>query len=343
MMNINRENYELWFIDFLDGKLGEEAQKELKVFLKKHPDLEKELNDFKEIRLQPEAISFEGSDSLQKTEPDLMGISRPDYLLIKQMEEGLNQKEETDFADAIRNDENLIVRGKEFQFSKLIAAEILFPGKSSLLRRTVGQLFFRIGRVAASAAIIAFGVFIGYRYFSPFPQERQIVMEKLPVRPVDLETSIVSGSELAVIPIREGKLSISNLNSGIQDSLYKVLEDENRETSKNLKVIPVENKLTPMLAKIEVKDIVPNAYETGLRHMMPMYLDINRDPEPLLAVADPRSEDAGQETFLMRSLQFVDRVSGDLVNFDKLYDEEGNYVAYNLKAGNLQVERKVKK
>jgi hypothetical protein len=45
----------------------------------------------------------------------------------------------------------------------------------------------------------------------------------------------------------------------------------------------------------------------------------------------------------MKSLQLVDRVSGDLVNFDKLYDEDGNYVAYNFKAGYFEVERKIRR
>lgn len=42
---INRENYEAWFVDFLDGKLTEEQRVHLHAFLTLHPDLAAELEE----------------------------------------------------------------------------------------------------------------------------------------------------------------------------------------------------------------------------------------------------------------------------------------------------------
>ena len=38
-MKINRNNYEVFFIDFYDGKLTDMQQLEMELFLESHPDL----------------------------------------------------------------------------------------------------------------------------------------------------------------------------------------------------------------------------------------------------------------------------------------------------------------
>ncbi len=44
-MEINRSNYEIWFIDWLDGNLNNLQAEQLKLFLDQNPDLREELND----------------------------------------------------------------------------------------------------------------------------------------------------------------------------------------------------------------------------------------------------------------------------------------------------------
>ena len=43
-MKITRENYELFFVDYLDNKLSDSNILELMAFLAQNPDLEEELN-----------------------------------------------------------------------------------------------------------------------------------------------------------------------------------------------------------------------------------------------------------------------------------------------------------
>ena len=42
-MRIDRSNYEIWFIDWLDGNLNSNQVEKLKLFLNENPDLEEEL------------------------------------------------------------------------------------------------------------------------------------------------------------------------------------------------------------------------------------------------------------------------------------------------------------
>ena len=45
-MNINRNNYELFFIDFYDGNLTDAQKHELDLFLAENPNLKEECDSF---------------------------------------------------------------------------------------------------------------------------------------------------------------------------------------------------------------------------------------------------------------------------------------------------------
>jgi hypothetical protein len=65
-MNINRHNYEVFFIDYIDGKLTVEQLSELKTFLSQNPDLEKDLLEFNSTPVLAENIVFADKNSLKK-------------------------------------------------------------------------------------------------------------------------------------------------------------------------------------------------------------------------------------------------------------------------------------
>lgn len=65
-MKITRDNYESWFLDYLEGNLEEGMKEAFQEFLRHHPDLQEELRQFEEVRLpvrrwvSPELKSFSG-------------------------------------------------------------------------------------------------------------------------------------------------------------------------------------------------------------------------------------------------------------------------------------------
>ncbi|MFN3343930.1 MAG: hypothetical protein ACK40M_14635 [Flavobacteriales bacterium] len=67
-MNINRHNYEAWFLDYSEGNLSAEQVAELFLFLDQHPKLKAELEEFENISLNDETHSFDGKQKLQKIE-----------------------------------------------------------------------------------------------------------------------------------------------------------------------------------------------------------------------------------------------------------------------------------
>lgn len=68
-MKINRNNYELYFLDYLDGKLSDREILMLEDFLLINPDLRIELEGTENAKLFPDPLDFPGKDLLHR--PDL--------------------------------------------------------------------------------------------------------------------------------------------------------------------------------------------------------------------------------------------------------------------------------
>ena len=93
-MKINRKNYELFFVDYLDGKLSHSDQLELMAFLSVNPDLEEELNMVRDIKIEPENISFSAKNSLKKNEATEISIEKFQELCVSKIEKTISSSDE---------------------------------------------------------------------------------------------------------------------------------------------------------------------------------------------------------------------------------------------------------
>lgn len=94
-MKIDIHNYEAFFLDFVEGRLDDASNLEMLAFLRKHPDLKAELENFTDVRLESAEISFKEKNQLKKldfqnTEVDLKNFD--DYC-IAHYEKLLSQSE----------------------------------------------------------------------------------------------------------------------------------------------------------------------------------------------------------------------------------------------------------
>ncbi len=344
-MKINKTNYELWFIDYLDGKLDSDAGKELDAFLKANPDLANELNSFEEIRLEPAEVNFVDRNKLEKTEADVMGIDASDYLLIKQMEEGLSKAEEITLSDSVKQDGSLIRREREFQKTNLLSDHIVFPAKSSLLRKNFKPVYVLLSKAGFAAAVLGL-IFIGwellqtndnsYRAITLIPLESSDI-EVFSIDEISMQLATSSPSNYSIE--KELENAVESVNPGLHGGMKK----ERSEQKNALSGQPFRPLEVHLSKNVRLPVELPNAYETGLRHMMPLYLDLNNERKQLFAFEDAENKKPQEDGLFIKGLRFVDKVSGDLVNFDRMYDNEGNYVAYNLKTGGFEMERKVRR
>jgi len=346
-MKITRDNYESWFVDFLDGNLDDESRKQLFVFLEHNPDLAEELNLLDNIHLEPETLTFQQSDHLLKSEADLMGIPYADFLLIKQMEEGLSDTEKKELDKLIGQDDRLIKRGMEYQNAHLSGEAISYQGKDSLMKKQVISHFIPFIRTAVAAAVLVL-IFLGYQLLNPFVNPRYMTMTPLqPLTNIQFPEGGIADSFFiaAIKPVSVNENAPTQHPEKIE-SIHHALIDKNTIDTQT-RLAENINFLTPISLKNGITVLpenIPNAYETGLRHMMPMYLDIHNNRRLLAAqlLDNPVAKENGEGIFL-KGLQFFDKVGGDLIRFQPVFDDEGNFIAYNFKAGAIEMAKKIKR
>ena len=67
-MNINRDNYETFFLLYVDNELSAPERNALELFIQDNADLQEELEMLQQSTIEPEPIIFKGKSSLFKTE-----------------------------------------------------------------------------------------------------------------------------------------------------------------------------------------------------------------------------------------------------------------------------------
>lgn len=169
-MRINRNNYETYFIDYLDDNLNPSEISELKVFLKENPDLKEELELFENITLIPEETTLLEKESLKKSNLDylLKNFNSFDEICIAKIEGYLTIEENKKFLGFLAQNPD---KEREFDLYKktiLIPDEsITYSLKASLKRFSIGESRRRIIRYlipAAAAAVLIFGILLFQRY-----------------------------------------------------------------------------------------------------------------------------------------------------------------------------------
>ncbi|HCA83102.1 MAG TPA: hypothetical protein DEP18_04895 [Flavobacteriales bacterium] len=120
-MNINRHNYEAWFLDYSEGNLSAEQVAELFLFLDQHPELRSELEEFDNILLEDDTSSFDKKEALHK-----INFTQDEFesLCIKEIEGSLSSDEKAILEKILLQQNDLIKEHALFQKTKLGAETI---------------------------------------------------------------------------------------------------------------------------------------------------------------------------------------------------------------------------
>lgn len=167
-MNINRYNYEEFFMLYVDNELTKAERLEVEAFVDANPDLREELNILNELKLEPETgLRFEAKELLMKPEAagEMIHAANYESFFVLYVDNELTAPERREvekFAaanPAIQQELNLLLQ------TKLEPAEtIVFPDKSLLYKQPEKDrkpVVFMWRRVVAVAAmlLVALGLF----------------------------------------------------------------------------------------------------------------------------------------------------------------------------------------
>jgi hypothetical protein len=156
-MKIDRSNYEIWFIDWLDCKLDDYQAQQLRLFLASNPDLQEELGEMADLRINPPSIEYSGKRNIQKVPSDITDLQF-EHLCVAYIENDLSKDELAELSNITSDDQNRRKVLELYKKLKLTPSKIKFIKKKSILRRTPLQKVVRISvaglSVAASLAIL---------------------------------------------------------------------------------------------------------------------------------------------------------------------------------------------
>jgi DNA-binding transcriptional ArsR family regulator len=160
-MNVDKSNYEIWLIDWLDGNLNEIQCEHLLCFLNENPDLKEEFDELATFRLKPSGKSFPAKDRLKKT-PTTLSDSQFEYLFVAYLENDLSSEQQTELRESIELDSEKKLSFELIQKLKLSPVSLSYKYKHRLIRRTIVQNVIRLSIIGLSAAAITTLAIISY-------------------------------------------------------------------------------------------------------------------------------------------------------------------------------------
>lgn len=156
-MKITRDNYESFFLDYLEGNLEETMIDQFLDFLKQNPDLKEELHLFENIPLPKEPIVFPVKESLYKTS----GSENEsfDRRAVAYLEGDLKEKERRAFETSLAQNPKLQAEYALFEKTRLIPdPEIQFQQKEKLYKKSGAILWINWMGRAAAILILLWGI-----------------------------------------------------------------------------------------------------------------------------------------------------------------------------------------
>ncbi len=158
MDKINRHNYEVFFLDYVEGNLDASQKEELFTFLSLNPDLKVELDEFEIITLGNSSERFDIKNDLKKLyyEGDIVH-GNLDQFIIASLEGDLNNSQQEKLDEFLHNTPAYRGDYRLYTLTKLQADNsIVFFGKKGLKRSVTGKiLLLKKISVAASLLILA--------------------------------------------------------------------------------------------------------------------------------------------------------------------------------------------
>ncbi len=178
---INIENYEAFWVDYLDGKLTETDEERLFAFLEDNPEISSNLIDTDNFIVPKLDVVFPDKANL-KAENQI------ENLLISKIENEISEEDNKFITSKINSNAKIAASYSQYQKTILVAdTSVVFKGKKHLKKTTVIPLYRYTAAVAAAIAIVfVTGYVLTHSSVELTPAERpQFSFIELPVHVED--------------------------------------------------------------------------------------------------------------------------------------------------------------
>lgn len=245
-MNIDRHNYEEYFLLYIDNELSVEQKEQVDLFVQENPDLEEELVMLKQSRLIPDdSIVFDGKHLLMKEDGphsnSFIHLNNYEQWLIMYVDDELSAEKKLTVERFALAHEHVQQELELFQQAKLQAEEIVFPDKEILYRRekTVRVISIQWWRVAVAAVLIisagitVYSVLINKNNNAGTNNEiTKTTIEKEKVRPVNSDTP--NKQRPNVVDEQKGQVTVTTPATKESNNIKKEQKHEEEGNSQQL-------------------------------------------------------------------------------------------------------------
>lgn len=161
-MEINKDNYEIFFLDYHEGNLSAEMQAEVVLFLQQHPEFKAEFESFEMINLPvAENVLFPDKNSLKK---EMVTKENYAHFLIGSLEGDLKKEEQLALDKFLFTNPEFKKDEQLFSMTKLtVDTSIVFDNKS-VLKQAVpiaerNRVAYYFAVAAAACILLLMGVY----------------------------------------------------------------------------------------------------------------------------------------------------------------------------------------
>ncbi len=270
-MLVNRNNYESFFLDYIEGRMNDEEKNGLMAFLAENPDLEKELDAFENIQILATPVSFSGKEMLKKSLSGLSGINDKnfDQYCIAKMEGDLDKSSSQLFENYLSNHPEKLKEYKLFLKTFLEPDKtIVFSEKQKLRHRLIKPIKNKLMIAVSIAASISL-IIISYQFYNTYRNQNKriytAIHEKLKIdsllianilgpkeqKPVEIatETKVKSKKSFQVYKDTTPKYAALRMHKPIE-----IVELENNMKSDSHFIALAKRTAAPPISTIETKE-----------------------------------------------------------------------------------------
>ena len=356
-MNIKRENYEIWAIDYLEGKLSTSEIALLMAFLADNPDLADELDNIRDNQIIPDSkVASTNFNFLKKKFGDISLDSHCfEEFCIAYHEGDLNNEDQEKLMEYIGLDTS---KQKLFETYKNLRVQpnesIVFQNKAALKKTAIiptvwtRKRIIQLSSSIAAAALVLFA--LNYSYIGMFDSTNTLT------NTAQLSNKLVKQDSIQSIHVNPEIISMVNkytttINVPVEDDkpilISQRLIKEVVDTSEWLDIfIPI--------SRIEINSIPTNNNEPAIVFNRSNYSSYYRQTKKTLPERTIKSiQQNGQlliakagkltlDNMLRKGVDGINQVVETDLQYNSEIDDDGRIIAFALSSERFNIKRKLR-
>jgi hypothetical protein len=251
-MNINRHNYEEYFLLYVDNELSPTQRTAVEAFVAANTDLQTELDMLQQATLMPEPIYFNDKTQLLQHNNELINLANCQSYFLSYVDHELSIEESAATEKFVLQHPDVQPAFDSFKKAVLPIETIVFEDKESLYRKEEKVVVMRWWRMAAAAVVIGLGIAI----WMVAPTKQTLIGSEIAVNTTPTPSTDNSNLEQAIpvednattstMPVISGPADMTApVSTNAQSSIYQAVNKTSQQPKQNALMANKEDKVSP--------------------------------------------------------------------------------------------------